>query len=337
MIKWLDIDGQSSIAVARRFARTVATCAGFPDVRAEEAVIVVSELASNIVKYAGCGRILVQWMPHARGYRLAIVASDKGPGIGDLALMMKDRHSTGGSAGIGLGAVMRLSDRFDIHSTPGDGTIIACEFLPPFLAPHPSIELAGLFLAHPDEDTCGDRWQAWERSHGMRIAVVDGMGHGLPAAEASNTILHMLGEQSRLQPAYALGSVMHDYRNVRGGVATVADLDTSRGEVHYANIGNISSMRLRPGEIKRFPTKNGFVGNRSSEPLGETTSFEAGDYLIFHSDGLKSVGAEMLPPLYGHSCLLMAAWLLENGEVLKDDVTIVIARARERTSHAPDC
>lgn len=334
MIKWLEIDGPSSVAVARRFARTVATAVGFPEVRTEEAVIVVSELATNIVKYAGSGRMLVQWMPHARGYRLAIVASDKGPGIGDVALMMTDRQSSGGSAGIGLGAVKRLSDRFDIHSTPGGGTIVACEFLAPGLGLHPSIELAGLFLAHPDEDISGDRWQAWETPHGLRLALIDGMGHGPQAAEAAGTIVDMLAGHAQLPPAEALGSVMRDYRNLRGGVASVADIDASRGEIGYANIGNIASMRFRPGEIKRFPTRNGFVGNRSAEPLAETAAAGTGDYLIFHSDGLKAVGADMLLPLNGHNCLLMAAWLLENGEVLKDDVTIVIARVRGRRAHA---
>jgi serine/threonine-protein kinase RsbT len=55
-----------------------------------------------------------------RGLRLAF--EDQGPGIADVPLAMKDGYTSGGGLRLGLGGAKRLSNEFEIASTPGAGT-----------------------------------------------------------------------------------------------------------------------------------------------------------------------------------------------------------------------
>ena len=53
-----------------------------------------------------------------------LLAIDQGPGMRDVDACMRDGHSTAGTAGCGLGAVLRLSGTFDLFSAPGQGTVV---------------------------------------------------------------------------------------------------------------------------------------------------------------------------------------------------------------------
>ena len=87
---------------------------------------VVSELATNLLKYARNGRIRCGFLdPEHR--RLFVESIDEGPGIADLESAMQENFSTGGSLGMGLPGIRRLSSRFQIESTLGKGTRIWCE------------------------------------------------------------------------------------------------------------------------------------------------------------------------------------------------------------------
>ena len=55
-----------------------------------------------------------------RGIRLTF--EDNGPGIPNIELAMKDGYTTGSGLGLGLGGAKRLSNDFQISSTPGQGT-----------------------------------------------------------------------------------------------------------------------------------------------------------------------------------------------------------------------
>ncbi|HUR66890.1 MAG TPA: anti-sigma regulatory factor [Chitinophagaceae bacterium] len=82
-----------------------------------------SEIVRNMLRYAGKGEVLCEVLSQSvlqTGIRLTF--SDKGPGIKDVALAMKDGYSTGKSLGIGLPGTKRLVNIFEIASQPGKGT-----------------------------------------------------------------------------------------------------------------------------------------------------------------------------------------------------------------------
>jgi serine/threonine-protein kinase RsbT len=87
-------------------------------------ITAASELSRNMLRYGNGGRVLIEVVSRDRknGIRLNFV--DKGPGIKDIPLAMKDGYSTGKSLGLGLPGAKRLVDEFDIKSKPGSGTTI---------------------------------------------------------------------------------------------------------------------------------------------------------------------------------------------------------------------
>ncbi|SRR6266849_2895007 len=112
------------IVVARQKGRALATKLGFSLGNATLIATAISELARNIITYAGEGMIAINAIYNSKREGLIIVASDEGPGIPDIPLALRDGFSTSGSLGIGLPGVRRLMDEFDISSQPGEGTIV---------------------------------------------------------------------------------------------------------------------------------------------------------------------------------------------------------------------
>jgi len=118
------INSERDIVVARQKGRAMATDLGFSLGDATLIATAISELARNIISYAGEGMIAMNVIYDSRREGLLIVASDEGPGISDIPRALRDGFSTSGSLGIGLPGVRRLMDDFDIASEPGHGTII---------------------------------------------------------------------------------------------------------------------------------------------------------------------------------------------------------------------
>jgi anti-sigma regulatory factor (Ser/Thr protein kinase) len=85
---------------------------------------VVSELGTNILKYAGHGTIRMQALEEDGKPGVRIEAIDQGPGIGDLEAAFRDGFSTGGTLGLGLSAVRRMMDTMNITCPVGGGTRI---------------------------------------------------------------------------------------------------------------------------------------------------------------------------------------------------------------------
>jgi anti-sigma regulatory factor (Ser/Thr protein kinase) len=125
------------VAIARHQARRLARAHGVEPRRAGEVAIVVSELASNIVKYGVRGEIALAVAGSAAGgMTLAVTAHDVGPPFHDLAVAMLDGHddrgpidpavlAQRGGLGTGLGAVARLADSFEVRQEAGGKQIIA--------------------------------------------------------------------------------------------------------------------------------------------------------------------------------------------------------------------
>lgn len=118
------VSADSDIVAARRAAREVAAANGFPGTELTVLATAVSEIARNIVRFAGVGEILVEPVEEAGRGGVRIVARDAGPGITDLDRAMEDGYSTYNGLGLGLPGAKRLMDQFDIVTRPGRGTTV---------------------------------------------------------------------------------------------------------------------------------------------------------------------------------------------------------------------
>jgi serine/threonine-protein kinase RsbT len=119
------IHTDQDIVAARQKGRTLAVELGFSPGDATLIATAISELARNIVTYAGTGVVAIQGIQASGRQGILVVASDHGPGIADIRQAMRDGFSTSGSLGLGLPGVRRLMDEFDLQSRVGRGTTVA--------------------------------------------------------------------------------------------------------------------------------------------------------------------------------------------------------------------
>ena len=120
------IVSDQDIVVARQHGRSMAAKLGFSATDQISIATAISELSRNIVEYAKKGEIVLEPV-RARDNGLAgiqVIARDRGPGIPDVNLAMKDGFSTSRSLGLGLPGTRRLMDEFDIVSQVGKGTTV---------------------------------------------------------------------------------------------------------------------------------------------------------------------------------------------------------------------
>lgn len=107
-------------------ARYLAAEAGFDETNQVLIATAASELATNIVKYAKEGEVILKIIQRDRRLGIEIIARDDGPGIRDIEQVMQDNFSTSkGSLGLGLPSVQRIMDEFKIESQPEHGTIVS--------------------------------------------------------------------------------------------------------------------------------------------------------------------------------------------------------------------
>jgi serine/threonine-protein kinase RsbT len=120
----LPLRTSDDVVRVRQAVRARAVASGFSLVDQTKVITAASEIARNTIDYGGGGtlRLVVVRNGQRRGIRLTFV--DQGPGIADVTLAMKDGYSTGSGLGLGLSGAKRLSNEFDIHSAPGQGTIV---------------------------------------------------------------------------------------------------------------------------------------------------------------------------------------------------------------------
>jgi serine/threonine-protein kinase RsbT len=120
----ISIRSDADIVTARRIARELAVTIGFSGSDPTIIATAVSEVARNIVQYAREGEIILRVAVENGRRGIEVTARDDGPGITDTEKAMQDGYSTGYGLGLGLPGTKRLVDRFEIHSTPGNGTTI---------------------------------------------------------------------------------------------------------------------------------------------------------------------------------------------------------------------
>jgi len=118
------IDDDRAIVDARQKGRAMALKIGFSSGAATLIATAISELARNILLYAGRGEIALQSIEREGFPGLLVLARDEGPGIADLDQALEDGYSTSGRLGLGLPGVRRLMDEFDVVSRIGDGTSV---------------------------------------------------------------------------------------------------------------------------------------------------------------------------------------------------------------------
>ena len=257
---------------------------------------------------------------------------DAGPGMADVAASFRDGHSTGGSAGEGLGAVRRGSRALDVFSAPGQGTVILARLgrgNPDSADRSGDPTVGAMNLPMPGEEACGDAWCQHHFDDGFVLMVADGLGHGPQAAEASHMAVKAFLKQPD-QPPTAIVEDMHlALKPTRGAAAAVARVDLRQGLITYAGVGNIAgTIVAEDGSVRRMVSHNGTVGHVAKRIQAFTYPFDGAPLVVMASDGLAtSWKIDAYPGLFRRHPTLIAGVLYRDFSRGRDDVTVLVARA----------
>jgi serine/threonine-protein kinase RsbT len=118
------ITSDVDVVTARQRGREMAARLGFSPGDQTVIAAAISEIARNILTYAGRGTMRMSIQHDGDRSAVVVVGHDEGPGIADIALAMRDGYSTSGGLGVGLGGARQLMDEFDVISAAGAGTTI---------------------------------------------------------------------------------------------------------------------------------------------------------------------------------------------------------------------
>ena len=327
----LCVQESSNVGEARRFVTALCRALGFAETRTAEAAIVVTELATNLVKHTGGvgGDLVLRPMTEAGAVGLEILCWDKGPGIANIAASLRDGYSTAGSYGTGLGAIRRLSPEFDLYAAPGHGTALLSRIwnnAPPETLP--ALSVGAVCLPVRGEQECGDAWAMKQRQDTTLLMLVDGLGHGPDAAAAANRAVAVFEKQERRSPAELLELIHAALRSSRGAAVAVAEVAPGQRTVRFAGVGNISGLILTGETGRNMVSHNGTAGLSVRKIQEFTYDWPEGGLLVLHSDGVATHWSLAdYPGLALRDSALIAAVLFRDHKRLRDDSTLLVAKA----------
>lgn len=173
------IGESSEIASARRAGNELARRLQFDETRTGQLAIVITEAGTNIIKHAREGEILLRALEVDGRSGIEVIALDRGEGMGNVALSMEDGTSTAGSYGVGLGAIRRLTQEFDIYSLDGQGTVLMMVVWSDGMAAMASQwQVGAVCLPLAGEDLCGDAWDIGAGPRGITICAATDLDTG---------------------------------------------------------------------------------------------------------------------------------------------------------------
>lgn len=300
---------------------------------------------------------------------------DKAPGIRDVSEALRDGASTGGGLGAGFGAIKRLTDEFDLYSTVHDGTqrlsfasqrrtahgtaIVLRKFTKESKharlvkingaqangrqansaqandADLPDLQFGVWSRPRPGEHANGDGFFIKHDGARTLCAVIDGLGHGTGARQATEAALEILREWQRETLDQVIQDVHARLRSTRGAVMGVAIVDRANRRFDYAGVGNIDVRVLGSSSqsIKPFPT-NGTLGARLGKIRVWSYDWSNDAVLVMSSDGVSSSWLiDSYPNLLRRDAQLLAGILVRDYGRDTDDTTVLIMRTSAHNSY----
>ncbi|MEU6574120.1 SpoIIE family protein phosphatase [Streptomyces sp. NPDC046805] len=304
--------------------------------RTAVAALVATELATNLLRHAEGGRLVIHLVDHPEpgtpGPAVQLVALDHGPGIHDVTEALRDGYTTSdASLGAGLGTCLRISSAFDLYSSHrGTVSVARIDQGVGQAKALPACRAGGINVPLARAEHSGDAWSCVRSGSRLTLLLADGLGHGPKAAQASSAAVDELHRVGHLPPAEILRHMHPALRPTRGAAAAVAQLDTDSGELAFAGVGNIGARLHVTGSWEHLVSHPGIVGAQfpSSVPVCRRP-WGAGSLLVLHSDGLPSRWVPPADPdLLTHDPAVVAATILRDASSaaspVRDDTCVAV-------------
>ena len=118
----LPLRDDRDVVLARQAVRRMTQELKFSLVDQTKMVTAASELARNTFTHGGGGTLLLESLQEGSRRGLRLTFEDRGPGIADIELALRDGYTTGSGLGLGLGGARRLVHEFNMVSRVAEGT-----------------------------------------------------------------------------------------------------------------------------------------------------------------------------------------------------------------------
>ena len=318
-------------AEARRVAVRLAIELGFNEAGQANLALVVTEIATNLVKHARSGRVVLSALPYPPG--IDIFGIDSGPGMTNVSECMRDGFSTAESAGTGLGAIRRLASQMDVHSSPGLGTAVWARCFVQARdtrgSPSARFDAGAIVVPYQGCTESGDAWTWREFEDRISVLAVDGLGHGPGAAEAARAAAGVFEANAALSAAAILREMDNAVHHTRGAAAAIAQIVPGKRELIFSGIGNIAGVIVNSDSEQHLVSMNGIVGAHMGKPREFTYPWRPTSILVLHSDGVRSKWRlSDYNGLGSKPAALIAAVLWREAARGTDDAAVVVVRER---------
>ncbi|MCT0224612.1 SpoIIE family protein phosphatase [Synechococcus sp. CS-1328] len=318
------------------------------DLSQEDTVLiatVVSELGTNILKYAGTGEICVSRTLDEGHDAIQVVAKDQGSGIRDVNQAMADHFSTSGTLGMGLPAVHRIMTTMSIESSAEQGTrVVASKWLngeKPTVSnlPKPddhSVEsdwirevydIGDCVRPMQGERESGDISLIHVHPSGLLLGLIDVSGHGPQAHTLACRMQQAALKLGCSRAAVILESLHQEFRGTLGAAVGLATLERKTHKLEFAGVGNINIL-VMGRERWRGVCRDGIVGERMNSVFLQTVQLHPGDLVVMASDGVSESTIQRNSSLYAEKMsahALSESVIREAGKAL-DDASCLILR-----------
>ncbi|WP_085683971.1 MULTISPECIES: ATP-binding protein [unclassified Pseudomonas] len=316
------MEDSSQIGHARRTAQQLAERHGFDERDAGRVALVATELASNVLKHAGRGEIHLRLIPRLSGFGIEMLAVDRAQGF-VLDDCLADGYSTGGTQGIGLGAISRQAEVFDVFADSRGAVLLARLYRSDDRQPDLRYGVSQHSL-HNDP-ACGDVWHlTYDRSH-ISALLIDGLGHGEEAERAARAGEQAFARAPFTDPVELMEDLHRDMIGTRGGAVAFAQFNGERDQLTFAGVGNIGASLIAADKSRGMASHPGIVGAQYRKARPFDYAHVNGHLLIMYSDGLQSRwNLQDYPGLVHRHPAVIATLLHRDFCRGRDDVTVLV-------------
>ena len=336
----------ADVILGIRQVREAGLLAGASEVDRTLTETIISELATNIVKYADRGSVRVRRTEQSGDVDVDIWAEDHGPGIPDLARARMDHFSTGNTLGLGLPGVERMSDVFSIRSTVGSGTevharrrILGRAGAPPRKAvardasaatqaplQSPKWDIGMHAKPMRGEHECGDQTLAVHVDGGLLLVIVDATGHGPAANRAANRVSDFVLREGGSDLKRLMSGLHAILTGTVGAAVGALFIDPERRTFRYSGVGNTGASR-RMGVTWRSVSRDGVLGMRLPTLLEQAGTLERGDLILMWTDGVSEMAATTMAARHAYrASAQLARDIVEELGKPHDDASCIVLR-----------
>lgn len=320
----------SDMLLAQNLARNIAENIGFNKNISEDIALVAKELATNLIKHAKCGTMILKLLSKDGKIGIEIDSIDTGPGIIDVNVAIRDGYSTVNSLGYGLGIINRIMDEFNVESSHQGTRIITKRWIKNYNNnKNCPLKVGIASRAHPKMRLNGDTFIKKKWNHSLLVGIIDGLGHGQNAYYAAQTARKYILDHFDQPFENILKGVDRACRATRGVVMALARFDWDINEITFVSIGDVSVRVINSPQKINFLIKRGIIGVSYIKPIINRKKWDNSYVLILYSDGISSKWRwEDFSYLFEKSPEIIAKEMLIKLGKENDDATVLIVRER---------